>query len=131
MIIHAGDFVADTVLSELEQLAPVAAVHGNMDDQALCERLPETRVVEVGGSSVGIVHDPGPRLGRGPRLTERFPRCGAVVYGHTHEPQVSRLAAAWILNPGSPTERRRAPFRSMVVLREHEGRLTPELLPLA
>ncbi|HEU5477623.1 MAG TPA: metallophosphoesterase family protein [Gaiellaceae bacterium] len=132
LILHAGDVVSEEVLEELEGLGPpVHAVHGNMDERALCERLPETRVVEVSGVRIGMTHDAGPRPGREKRLARRFPGCAAVVYGHTHEPQVARVGEVWILNPGSPTERRRAPSHTMLVLKVNDERIEPQLVTLS
>ena len=116
LILHAGDFTSTAVLDELRQFAPVEGVHGNMDEPDLRALLPERSVVDADGLRIGMVHDPGPRAGREARLVTAFPGCAAVVYGHTHIPQVERLAGVWILNPGSPTERRRAPTRAMLVL---------------
>ena len=130
LILHAGDFVSASVLDELAQLAPVEAVYGNMDESALREQLPYDRIVEAGGARIGMVHIPGPRAGRHARLVERFPRCHAVVYGHTHEPEASRFGETLILNPGSPTERRRAPSRSMAVVTVEEGALSARLISL-
>jgi hypothetical protein len=131
LILHAGDVVMEPVFDELAELGPpVHAVHGNMDEPALCERLPETLVADVGGLRIGMTHDPGPRAGREERLAKRFPGCAAVVYGHTHEPEISRAGDLWILNPGSPTERRRAPSHSMLVLELAAGALRPELIQL-
>jgi putative phosphoesterase len=121
---------AASVLRELEELAPVEAVYGNMDEPGLQAALPERRVVDVSGVGVGLVHIPGPRAGREERLVSRFPSCAAVVYGHTHVPQLERHRGVWILNPGSPTERRRAPSRSMIVAEAHPGRFEPQLLEL-
>jgi uncharacterized protein len=132
LILHAGDVVAEPVLEELAALGPsVHAVRGNMDDAALCALLPPTLVVDVGGLRIGMTHEAGPRAGREERLAARFPGCAAVVYGHTHEPQVARAGDVWILNPGSPTERRRAPAHTMLVLEVAESGLTPELLALS
>ena len=133
LIVHAGDFVTLSVLEELRELAPVEAVYGNMDEPALRESLPEERVAEVAGARVGVVHVPGPAAGREARLAARFPGCDAVVYGHTHIPQVARLGpeGVWILNPGSPTERRRGPVHSMLVLEVEEGEIRPELVRLS
>jgi len=131
LILHAGDVVAASVLEELAALGPpLKAVHGNMDEAALQRSLPETLVVEVGELQIGMTHDPGPRTGREERLGRRFPGCAAVVYGHTHEPQVERAGETWILNPGSPTERRRSPAHTMLVLEVAEERLRPELIDL-
>jgi predicted phosphodiesterase len=94
--------------------------------------LPERRVVEAAGALVGMVHDAGPRVGREERLVRAFPGCAAVVYGHTHVPQVEEVDSVWVLNPGSPTERRRAPFRSVLVVDVEEGRpLAPRLVDVS
>jgi uncharacterized protein len=131
LVLHAGDFVSAKFLQELEQLGPpVVGVCGNMDEQALKQVLPKQRVVEVGGVQIGMVHDPGPRERREARLAARFEDCGAVVYGHTHVPQVERFQHLWVLNAGSPTERRSAPAHSMIVLSVKGTRITPELVTL-
>jgi len=130
LVLHAGDVTAAPVLELLRELAPVAAVHGNMDDPELRATLPEQLVVEVGGSRIGMLHIPGPAAGRAERLAERFRGCDAVVYGHTHMPEVRRHGGIWILNPGSPTERRRAPNRSLLTLEIAAGTITPALLTL-
>jgi uncharacterized protein len=131
LILHAGDIVAAEVLAELEALGPpVQAVHGNMDEAGLRERLPGALVAEAGGVRIGMTHDAGARAGREERLVRRYRGCAAVVYGHTHQPQVDRVGEVWILNPGSPTERRRAPSRTMLVLEVTGDRLEPELIEL-
>jgi uncharacterized protein len=131
LIIHAGDFVRVGVLEGLRRLAPVEAVVGNMDEAALREHLPERRVVEVEDVRIGIVHVPGPAAGRAERLAAAFPGCDAVVYGHTHVPEMRRLGEVWILNPGSPTERRGAPAHSMLTLEIDSSQIRPELVSLS
>jgi putative phosphoesterase len=118
LIVHTGDFTAASVLADLEELGRVVAVHGNMDDAALRARLPRETTVEAEGLSIGVVHDAGPAAGRHERLRARFPACDVVAYGHSHIPEASRSSGVWILNPGSPTERRRAPTHTMIVLRD-------------
>ena len=130
LIVHAGDVVSAAALRELEELGPVAAVHGNVDDAELQAALPGRRVVETGGARIGVVHDAGPRAGRHERLAAAFPDCDAIVYGHTHLPEVTRAADVWILNPGSPTERRRAPHRSLIVVEVDGLDLRPRLVTL-
>jgi putative phosphoesterase len=130
LILHAGDFVTIGVLDELRRLAPVEGVAGNMDEPALRAQLPERRVVEIERVRVGMVHDPGPGAGRAERLRARFAGCDAVVYGHTHVPHVDVCEGVWMLNPGSPTERRRAPARAMVVVSLTDRRIVPELVEL-
>jgi uncharacterized protein len=130
LILHAGDFVSTAFFDELQELGLVQAVHGNMDEPELKAFLPGERVVEAGGTRIGMLHIAGPAAGREARLAARFPDCHAVVYGHTHVPQVERFQHLWVLNPGSPTERRRAPFHSMLELRIEHGRVEPELVRL-
>ncbi|MFL5940063.1 MAG: metallophosphoesterase family protein [Gaiellaceae bacterium] len=132
VILHAGDVTAASVLDELAALGPpVHAVHGNMDATTLRDRLPATLEVDVAGIRIGMTHDAGPRAGREERLVRRFPACAAVVYGHTHEPQVARVGEVWIFNPGSPTERRRSPSHTMLVLDVAGGTIEPELIALS
>ena len=131
LVLHGGDFVSVEFLEQLRRLGPpVEGVCGNMDEQALKESLPRQRVVEAEDVRIGMVHDAGPRAGREARLSARFEDCAAVVYGHTHLPQLERFQHLWILNPGSPTERRTAPVHSMIVLRVKGSRITPELVTL-
>ena len=131
LILHAGDFVSLAFLEELRGLGPpVEAVHGNADDHAVRATLPDAVTVEAAGARIAMVHVPGPREGREQRLAARFPGCDAVVYGHTHLPQRERRGSVWILNPGSPTERRRAPVRSMLLLSVGGGTIDPELVAL-
>jgi putative phosphoesterase len=131
LIVHAGDVVGLPFLEELRALGPpVEAVYGNVDEQAVRDVLPEERVVSVEGVRLGVVHIAGPRVGREERLVARFPACDAVVYGHTHVPQVERWHGVWILNPGSPTERRRAPAKTMLELQLGAGELRPTLVDL-
>jgi putative phosphoesterase len=131
LVLHAGDFVSVGFLEELRVLGPpVEGVQGNMDEPALKESLPAQRVVEVGAVRIGMVHNAGPRAGREARLAARFEDCEAVVYGHTHVPQVERFQHVWVLNPGSPTDKRREPVYTMLVLRIRGSRITPELVTL-
>jgi hypothetical protein len=131
LILHTGDHSS---LESLEQLRsfgpPVHAVHGNADEPVLHELLPAELVVEVGRARIGMAHVPGPRAGREERLRARFPDCDAIVYGHTHVPQVERVGGVWVLNPGSPTERRSSPVRTMLELRV-DGGIEPVLVRLA
>jgi uncharacterized protein len=129
LILHGGDISTLAVLEELQAIGPpVHAVFGNADEPAVRELLPKELVVEAGGARIGMAHVPGPRAGREERLVKRFPGCDAVVYGHTHLPEVTREGSVWILNPGSPTERRKAPSHTMLLLEVKAGKIRPELL---
>ena len=130
LILHGGDVTEAEVLDTLGELGPLHAVYGNMDSAELRASLPKERIVEAGGARIGMVHIPGPAAGRPARLTGRFPDCDAVVYGHTHLPEVTREGAVWILNPGSPTQRRKAPSRTMLELEIANGEIRPQLIEL-
>jgi uncharacterized protein len=123
LIVHTGDLTAVSVLRELKRLGRVACVQGNMDEPAVQALLPTTLVVEHAGLRIGVVHDGGLRRGRYERLLSRFPDCDVIAYGHSHEPEVARVDDCWIVNPGSPTERRRAPARTMAVIEDDRPRL--------
>jgi uncharacterized protein len=124
-VIHVGDFFAASVLAEIEALCPVVhAVHGNVDEATLRAWLPARAEVEVGGRRIGLIHDAGPATGRLARMRATFPGAAAVVFGHSHLPLHETDPAGFqIFNPGSPTERRRAPRRSMGLLRIGRGGL--------
>jgi putative phosphoesterase len=131
LIVHAGDFMTAAVLAEIESIGPpVAAVHGNVDDEALRRDLPEERVVEFAGARLGLVHDAGPARGRLGRLRRRFPDAEAVIFGHSHLPLHEREGGFQIFNPGSPTERRRAPHRSVGMATVDRGEIRFELIRL-
>jgi putative phosphoesterase len=133
MILHAGDLSSVAFLEELRALGPpVEAVAGNADEPALKALLPVERVVQVEGTRLGMTHVPGPATGREERLLRRFPGCDAIVYGHTHAAVAERVEGVWILNPGSPTERRRASLgHSMLELRVEGAAIEPVLVELS
>jgi uncharacterized protein len=134
LLLHAGDFVTVAVLRELEAIGPpVAAVHGNVDAPELRRLLPAERVVDAAGARIAMVHDAGPRRGRLERMRRRFAeRADAVVFGHSHLPLHERSDDGFqIFNPGSPTERRRAPVHTMGIARVADARATFELVKLS
>jgi uncharacterized protein len=116
-VIHAGDFFGISTLEQLESICPVIhAVCGNVDEPALRRALPEVLEVELGRETLAIVHDAGAAQGRLARLRHQFPEAAAVVFGHSHLPLHEEEDGFQIFNPGSPTERRRAPRPSMGLL---------------
>jgi putative phosphoesterase len=126
-VLHAGDFFDVSAREEVEALCPVLhAVHGNVDVRALRQALPATLEVELAGRRLALVHDAGPAPGRLARLRRRFPAADAVVFGHSHLPLHEREKGFQIFNPGSPTERRRAPRASMGLLSRVSGELVFE-----
>ena len=129
LIIHAGDLIRLSVLRELEAYGPVAAVHGNVDDDDVRRTLPAVTSVEAAGTKIAVIHDAGPAKGRLARLRRRFPDADGVIFGHSHLPLHERAEDGFqIFNPGSPTERRRAPRHTMGVATVEEGRGSFELI---
>jgi hypothetical protein len=106
----------------------VHAVQGNVDDDVLQDRLPDRRVVELAGTRIGMVHVPGPSRGRFERLKLLFPDADAAVFGHTHMPEHEDRDGFQVFNPGSPTERRRAPAKTMGMATIEDGRVAFELV---
>jgi uncharacterized protein len=134
LLLHAGDFVTVEVLRELAAIGPpVVGVHGNVDSAELRRLLPAERLVDAGGARIALIHDAGPRRGRLERLRRRFgERADAVVFGHSHLP-LHEIAddGFQIFNPGSPTERRRAPVHTMGVAQVKDGKAIFELVRVA
>lgn len=119
---HVGDLVDVDVLDVLEALVPVTAVCGNVDDGAVAARLPERIQVELAGVRIALVHDAGSTDGRHGRLREWFPHGDVLLYGHSHLPELARLPGGPIVcNPGSPTQRRRAPTHTVAWFELGEG----------
>jgi uncharacterized protein len=130
-ILHAGDFMELSVLEDLQALGPpVHAVRGNVDSAELQARLPLTTVVEAAGARIAMIHDAGPATGRLDRMRRRFPDAQAVVFGHSHIPLHEERDGFVIFNPGSPTERRRSPQRTMGLATVHHARVTFALVAL-
>jgi putative phosphoesterase len=131
LLLHAGDFSTLEVLRELEAIGPpVAGVQGNVDSADLRRLLPAERVVDAEGARIGMIHDAGPRTGRLERLRRHFgDRAGVVVFGHSHLPLHEQAPDGFqILNPGSPTERRRAPTHTMGLIHVRDGLAGCELV---
>lgn len=130
-VVHAGDLIDVSVLELLRALGPpVHAIHGNVDGEAVRRLLPARAELELAGVRVGMMHVPGPARGRLERLRAAFPRCDAVIFGHTHMPEHLTSDGFQIFNPGSPTERRRAPVHTMGLATVARGRIEFELTAL-
>ena len=110
LIVHAGDWVDVDVLDGLSALAPVLGVWGNNDGAALRARLPEVARAEIDGVRIAVIHETGPAAGREKRMDATFPDVGLLVFGHSHIPwDTVTPGGLRLLNPGSPTDRRRQP----------------------
>ncbi len=128
LILHAGDLMDPALLDELAGYAPVRAVRGNLDPPDL--DLPESLEFDFGGIRVAMIHDSGRKQGRRTRLRRRFPEARVVIFGHSHIPFLEDESGLMLLNPGSPTDRRRQPRHTFALLRAHAGTVQAEILPL-
>ena len=129
-IIHAGDFIQLSAVEELERIAPVVGVQGNMDPAAVREKYPKVNTLEVLGWKVGVVHDGIPILRSG-RLKELAKRedFDVLVFGHSHRSSVREEDGVLYVNPGSPTQ----PLfseASVGVLKVSKKKVEADILPL-
>jgi uncharacterized protein len=112
VVIHAGDWVSVELLDELEsRAARLVGCWGNNDGPELRARLPEVARVTLDGLSVAVVHETGPAKGREERCAAAYPGVDLLVFGHSHIPwDTTGPGGLRLLNPGSPTDRRRQPY---------------------
>ncbi|WP_406260675.1 metallophosphoesterase family protein [Streptomyces nigra] len=126
VVFHAGDWVDTATLDLLEsRSARLVAVYGNNDGPGLRARLPEIARAELGGLRFGVVHETGASQGREARCAARFPDLDVLVFGHSHIPWDTTAATGLrLLNPGSPTDRRRQPYCTYMTATVDAGALT-------
>ncbi|MFF4014635.1 metallophosphoesterase family protein [Streptomyces sp. NPDC001843] len=126
VVIHAGDWVDTATLDLLEgRSRRLVAVYGNNDGPELRARLPEVAYADLGGLSFGVVHETGAAQGREARCAARFPGLDVLVFGHSHIPWDSTAPGGLrLLNPGSPTDRRRQPHCTYLTATVAYGELT-------
>ncbi|NYE19411.1 metallophosphoesterase family protein [Microbacterium immunditiarum] len=124
LVIHAGDWVAESVLDVLEQHGEVLGVYGNNDGADLRARLPEVARRTVEGVRFAVVHETGASARREIRMDETFPDTDVLVFGHSHIPwHTVSPRGMRLLNPGSPTDRRRQPVHTMMIAVADDGEL--------
>ena len=124
-VVHAGDWVEVDLLDRLEdRAARLIGVYGNNDGPALRARLPEVARVELAGLRLGVVHETGAARGRTERCARAYPDLDVLVFGHSHIPWDTVAASGLrLLNPGSPTDRRRQPHCTYLTARVENGAL--------
>jgi len=131
LILHAGDLVIPQVLDELTALAPAKAVRGNMDLPGTAE-LPARIVSEQAGVRIGLWHGGGAPEDLPERALRHFDgeKLDAIVFGHSHHPLIERRAGVTLINPGSPTDQRSAPYLSIALLGVSGGRISADIVKL-
>jgi putative phosphoesterase len=130
VVVHAGDWVAPELLDELEaRSARLVACWGNNDGPAVRVRLPERADATLDGLRLTVVHETGATAGREARMSRLYPDRDVLVFGHSHIPWDTRTKTGLrLLNPGSPTDRRRQPFCSYMTASVDDGELTDVVL---
>jgi putative phosphoesterase len=125
VVIHAGDWNDVPLLEEIEaRAARLVAVYGNNDGPALRARLPEVARVTIDGVRFAVVHETGGRDGREARMAAAYPETDVLVFGHSHIPWDTRAPGGLrLLNPGSPTDRRREPHATFLTATADAGEL--------
>ena len=116
LIIHAGDLSVLSVIAELETIAPVVAVQGNVEYEELVRKLPIKCEIVIGNCRIGIVHILGDASNRVLLAHQEFPTARCVVFGHSHIPYNQEHEGQLLFNPGSATDRRRQPRCSIGLL---------------
>lgn len=130
VVFHAGDWVAAELLDAMEaRAARLVACWGNNDGSALRARLPERADVTLAGLRFTVVHETGAASGRETRMARRYPDTDVLVFGHSHIPwDTTTSTGLRLLNPGSPTDRRRQPFCSYLTAHAENGALADVVL---
>jgi uncharacterized protein len=125
VVLHAGDWVDVALLDALEARARrLVGVYGNNDGPPLRARLPEVARVELGGVRFAVVHETGAAAGREARCSAAYDDVDVLVFGHSHIPWDTTTATGLrLLNPGSPTDRRRQPYCTYLTVEVADGRL--------
>ncbi|MEV7392842.1 metallophosphoesterase [Streptomyces sp. NPDC091215] len=126
VVLHAGDWIDEATLDLLESHSRrLIGVYGNNDGPGLRARLPEVAYADLGGLRFGVVHETGPAQGREARCAARFPDLDVLVFGHSHIPwDTTAPGGLRLLNPGSPTDRRRQPYCTYLTATVADGTLT-------
>lgn len=133
LVVHAGDWVDVATLDLLESRARrLVGVYGNNDGPALRERLPEIARLRIEEVEVAVVHETGPKQRREERMDAAVPGVDLLVFGHSHIPWDTVAPSGMrLLNPGSPTDRRRQPVCTMMSVTIDGGDIDAAIVPLA
>lgn len=129
LILHAGDWVSSHVVRLVEAIAPCESVAGNNDGPDIVDRFGYAKRLNAGGVTIGLVHGDGFRKTTAERALDTFAddMPDVVVYGHSHIPELRKVGNTLLLNPGSPTDKRRQPRYSYGIITITDGKAEAEL----
>lgn len=132
LILHAGDIVEMSLIEELKKIAPVKAVQGNMDSLEAKQLLPQKEIITAGKIKIGLVHGWGPPLGLRERVVEAFhgSNVRVIVFGHSHNAINEEINGVLFINPGSPTDKIFAPFKSYAVLEVNGDKIEAKIVKI-
>ncbi|QNA92159.1 MULTISPECIES: metallophosphoesterase [unclassified Microbacterium] len=132
LVVHAGDWIDEATLDLLEARSRrLCAVYGNNDGEGLRARLSEVAMLRVEDVEMAVIHETGQASGRETRMDARFPDTDLLVFGHSHIPWDSVSPAGMrLVNPGSPTDRRRQPVCTMMTVLIDGDRVDAALVPV-
>ncbi|SFN00129.1 hypothetical protein SAMN05216207_100641 [Pseudonocardia ammonioxydans] len=129
VVVHAGDWCTTDLLDRVEaRAARLVGCWGNNDGADLRARLPGTARVVIDGVRLAVTHETGPTRGREGRARRAHPDTDLLVFGHSHIPWDSAVDGLRLLNPGSPTDRRRMPTHTWMTLTLDDGRIDDVVL---
>lgn len=129
-ILHLGDLTTLDVINMLKRYAPVEVVTGNNDNEEVRRRFPRKKIIHANGVRVGMVHGDArnkPALACA-EIAFSPAEVDIITFGHSHKPYCEKHNGIWLLNPGSPTDKRTNPFFSFAIIEIAHGRLTPKLI---
>lgn len=129
LILHTGDWRSPDVLETLSTFAEVKGVYGNVDGKEMRALVPARQLIDIGGLRIGLVHGHGEKKTTEQRAIEAFAeeQVDAIVFGHSHIPVIKYFKGVLLMNPGSPTDKRKLPFYSFITL-EIGDDIRPELV---
>jgi uncharacterized protein len=129
-ILHAGDVGPADILDELEAIAPVTAVWGNVDGWDVRKRVKEVAELELDGVRIAVVH--GMQLGSPTpeKVAAAYPRAGLAVFGHSHQPVIRQVGQTLAVNPGSAGRQRFRDPISVALAEIENGHVTARLVDL-
>jgi putative phosphoesterase len=120
-IIHAGDIGNTDIITELETIAPVSAIYGNIDSWPIVSMYPLFQTVQLANYTIGIIHEIGSVRHFRYELFKKSMTPDIMIYGHTHIPAFERYQNILFINPGSasrPKTSRKGSVATLILVKD-------------